>query len=88
MLTVTPAANDRLVRKLKGKGAEEGVAMRFVRRTGGWRLRLDKPAVGDVLFAHEGRTVLVLDAACAGLLADRTLDAVAAAAGPRLKLSR
>jgi len=62
MFMVTEAARIRLVEKLARKRAGDNVAMRFVRKRQGWSLRPDTPVSNDVAFAHEGRTVLVLDA--------------------------
>jgi len=86
MFTVTEAAGVRLAEKLATKRANDDIAMRFVRKRQGWKLRLDKPARGDVVFAHAGRTVLVLDAQAAQLLLHRTLDTRDTPAGSRLYL--
>jgi hypothetical protein len=40
----------------------------------GVALRRDSERAGDATFQHEGRTVLLLDAQMAELLADGTLD--------------
>jgi hypothetical protein len=86
MLFVTETASIRLAQKLTGKGTGDNVAMRFVRKQRGWKLRPDTPGSDDVAFAHEGRTVLVLGPQAAQLLADRILDTRDTPAGPRLQL--
>lgn len=86
MFIVTEAACIRLVEKLARKRTGDNVAMRFVRKRQRWSLRPDTPAPNDVAFAHEGRTVLVLDPQVAQRLADRTLDAQDTPAGSRLRL--
>jgi hypothetical protein len=86
MLIVTEAASIRLAAKLTRKRVGDDVAMRFVRKQRGWRLRPDKPEPEDVAFAYDGRTVLVLGPQVAQQLTDRTLDARKTPAGPRLRL--
>ncbi len=86
MLMVTEAAGVRLAQKLVRKRAGDDVAMRFLRKRRGWKLRLDTPGPDDVAYAHEGRTVLVLKPHVAQRLADRTLDARDTPAGSRLYL--
>ncbi len=86
MFVVTEAAAMRLAEKLTVRQTGDAVAMRFVRRQGGWKLRPDTPGPKDVAVVHEGRTVLVLDPDAAGLLAKRTLDARDTPAGSRLYL--
>ncbi len=86
MFTLTETAGARLAKTLDKKQASDDGTMRFTRKSRSWKLSLDKPAVGDVLFAHEGRTVLVLDAEAAKLLVDRTLDTKDSLAGTKLQL--
>jgi hypothetical protein len=86
MFIVPEAARIRLVEKLVKKRAGDNVAMRFVRQRRKWSLRPDTPLSNDVAFAHEGRTVLVLDPQVAQRLTDRTLDAQETPAGFRLRL--
>ncbi|MCK6456599.1 MAG: hypothetical protein L6Q92_08735 [Phycisphaerae bacterium] len=86
MLTVTPAALERLSRKLVYKKAAEGAALRFVRARKCWRLKLDRPRPDDATFTHEGRRVLVLDQAVAEAMAAMTLSVHSTEAGPRLRL--
>jgi len=75
MFVVTETAGNRLLARLslKQRGDCDAV-LRFVRKAHGWKLRVGKPAVGDITFAHAGRTVLVLDERAAELLVNRTLD--------------
>ena len=86
MLTITPGAGVRLLRKLARKGATDDLAMRFTRRTDGWRLRVDHARPADTAITHEGRTVLLLDEVVSRAMADMTLDVRNTKAGPRLAL--
>jgi hypothetical protein len=88
MFTVSENACIRLAKKIEKRRTSDDEAMRLTRRRRGWKLRLAKPERGDVAFTHEGRTVLVLAAEAAELLADRTLDTRRASAGSRLYLRR
>ena len=88
MFTVTAGALDRLSRKLARKKPTQGVALRFKRTAGGWRLRLDRARPDDTAFTHEGRNVLLLDAAVAKAMAALTLDVSGTEMGARLKLRR
>jgi hypothetical protein len=49
-------------------------------------MQMDNERPGDETFAHEGRTVLLLDSEVSDALAERTLDVEDAAEGPRLAL--
>ena len=75
MLTVTPAARECLLSRLGRKKAADDVAIRFTRREGGWRLRLDRAGPDDTAFTHEGRNVLLLDEAVSKAMANLKLDA-------------
>jgi hypothetical protein len=86
MLTVTTAALDRLSTKLARKKAGEGMALRFTRRPGGWRLRLDRADPADKTYTHEGRNVLLLDQDVSRAMASMTLDVRVTNRGPRLRL--
>jgi hypothetical protein len=88
MFTVTMAALDRLSRKLARKKPTDGVALRFTRRAGGWKLRLDQPRPGDTEFAHDGRSVLLLNAAVSQAMTNVTLDVKSTDSGPRLMLRK
>ena len=86
MLTVTPGAGVRLLRKLARKGATDDMAMRFTRKTDGWRLRVDHARPADTAITHEGRIVLLLDEQVAQAMANRTLDVRNTETGQRLAL--
>lgn len=88
MLTVTPAALARLTRKLARRNCTEGEALRFMRGTGGWRLRPDRVRPTDMEFTHDGRSVLLLDAKVSKAMKDYTLDIRRTDDGPRLRLRR
>ena len=88
MLNVTKPALGRLSRKLARNEAADDVALRFTRREGGWTLGPDRARPGDVTFAHDGRNVLLLDAAVSQGMSDLTLDVRKTEAGPRLRLHR
>jgi Fe-S cluster assembly iron-binding protein IscA len=86
MLTVTPAACERLTRKLVGKKAGEDQAMRFTRKPGGWKLSVDRAKPADTTITHEGKVVLLLDEAASQAMTNSTLDVKDDGAGPRLDL--
>ena len=86
MFAVTETAGIRLLEKLSKRATSDDSVMRFVRKSRGWLLRLDKPELDDSLFEHDGQTVLVVDAKAARLLSDRTLDTKDASAGSKLCL--
>jgi hypothetical protein len=88
MLTVSNAARTLLLSKLHRKNAAEGVAMRFTRKTKGWKLRADEERKNDTVFTHEGRSVLILDSAVAKEMATLTLDVRMEKSGARLRLHR
>ncbi|UCF34059.1 MAG: hypothetical protein JSV78_01885 [Phycisphaerales bacterium] len=86
MLSVTDAATEYLAGLLSDAEAPDDMAVRFVYEAKGFQMRTDGEQPGDTTFAHEGRTVLVMEEQVADLLADRTLDVHDAGAGPRLVL--
>lgn len=89
MLTLTEAAGAFLAQKVdeaKAAGAPEGVAARIVVEGPGRTLRFDHARPGDATFAHEGRTVLLLDQEASQSLAGRTLDVEDTDEGPRLRM--
>ena len=88
MLTVTDDARDRLSQKLAHKKATYEVALRFTRRRGGWRLRLDQARPADTTFTHKGRNILLLDDVVARAMQHMTLDTRTTEAGPQLRLRR
>ena len=88
MLTVTQAARECLLARLSRKKAADDVAMRFTRRKGGWRLRLDRAGPDDTAFTYEGRRVLLLNEVVSEAMANMKLDVRTTEAGPRLKLHR
>ena len=88
MLTVTTPALLRLAKRLARSGAGREVTLRFTRREGGWKLQPGEERANDVSFAHDGRSVLVLDEPVAKAMADMTLDVEHTGAGPRLRLRR
>jgi hypothetical protein len=88
MLAVTKAALERLSRKLAGKGAADGMALRFKPRARGWMLHLDHESVGDTTFAHKGRKVLLLDETVSKGMANMTLDTRQTGERSRLRLYR
>ncbi len=86
MFNVTMAARARLARKLAHKKAAPEMALRFVRRTGGWSLRVDQRTPVDVMFDYKGSAVLVLDEAVSNAMSDRVLDVTKTESGSRLVL--
>ncbi|MBP7936339.1 MAG: hypothetical protein KA354_16995 [Phycisphaerae bacterium] len=86
MLTVTPAARERLTRKLTRKKAGKNEAMRFTRKPGGWRLSVDRAEANDTAIVHDGKILLLLDEAVSRAMTNATLDVQDTDAGPRLRL--
>jgi hypothetical protein len=86
MFTVTEAARSRLLSKLVGRNAADDEAFRFTRKSGGWKLRLDRPHPDDTKLVHKGRNVLLLDGAVKRSMAKLTLDVIAGEAPPKLTL--
>ncbi len=86
MLTVTPAALDRVSEKLAHRQAAVGMALRISRRENGWKFHPDRSAPADTTIARDGVTVLLLDKAVAEAMAEKTLDVRTTDAGPRLML--
>ena len=88
MLTVTVAASDRLLSKIVAKKASDEEAMRFTRRNGRWRLRLDYAKQGDKTFKCADRTVLLLDETVSRAMNKMKLDVKDADLKPRLSLRK
>ena len=87
MLTVTEPARAHFAQMLVEAQAPGNAAVRFVRTKQGIGLELDVARPSDTPFAHEGRTVLVLDEVVTELLADKTLDVESAGEGSKLALT-
>lgn len=88
MLSVTDAARDRLLSKIVAKKGSDEEALRFTRRNGRWRLRLDYAKQGDKTFTCADRTVLLLDETVSRALTKMTLDVKDAEVKPRLSLRK
>ena len=90
MLTVTDAARARLARKLRSKNPPANRALRFARNDGRptWGIHLDKIDNADVVYAHEGRTVLVVDEQASQMLNNKVLYVRETEEGPRLRLRK
>jgi Fe-S cluster assembly iron-binding protein IscA len=86
MITITDAAGTYLNGLLGEVSAPDEIAIRVVMEEQGLALRLDGVRPGDESFTHNGRTILLLDAAVSSALEGRTLDVEDAADGPQLKL--
>jgi len=86
MLNVTEAARTRLSRKLVHKKAADDMALRMIKKTEGWKLRMDRLRPADTAFEHEGRNVLLLDEAVLAATTDMTLDVKDSDGGKRLSL--
>lgn len=86
MLTLTDAAAVHLTELLTTAEAPEDVAVRFVRNEKGLAMQMDNERPGDDTFAHEGRTVLLLDSEVSEALTGRILDVEDSVEGPRLAL--
>jgi hypothetical protein len=87
MLNITNPALDRLSQRLADRNVSAETALRFTRRTGGWKLGPDQKRPGDVTFAHDGRDVLLLEEDVALAMADMTLDVGRSEAGLKLRRS-
>jgi len=74
MLTVTDAAAARLAEFLDAENCPQEIAIRFVVDGQALAMRPDRERPGDTTYAHQGRTVLLLDREMAELLANETLD--------------
>ena len=88
MLTVTKPALDRLIYKLVRKKATDDVALRFRRREGGWKLRLDQESDGDTVITHDGRKVLLLDKTVSRAMANMRLETRKSGRRSQLRLRR
>jgi hypothetical protein len=88
MFTVTHDARDRLLQKMLRRDAAEDEALRFLRRSGGWKLRLDRAHPADTTFAHKGRNVLLLDEVVAQAMKSMILETDNTAIGPQLRLRK
>lgn len=86
MLNVTAAAWARLARRLEHKKAGDDMAMRIVKKTKGWQLRIDRLKPTDTALAHEGRNMLLLDEEILEATTDMTLDVKDTDEGQRLSL--
>ncbi len=86
MFKVSDAAAVRLAEKLERLEAPCEKVVRFCVDREGLHLRLSKVRPGDTQFAHEGKTVLVVDDDLFQRLASRTLDVKRTEAGDRLSL--
>jgi Fe-S cluster assembly iron-binding protein IscA len=84
MLTVTEAAGVHLAEVLADAPGE--AAVRFTVQEQSLAPRLDMPRDNDVIFEHQGRTVLVIEPQLAGRLSDRVLDACETETGTKLVL--
>jgi hypothetical protein len=86
MLTVTESAGAYLGQLLVDHDASEEVAVRFLLVGEQLRPMLDNIRPGDVMFEHEGKTILVLDEPLSERLTDNTLDLKEAGDGIHLSL--
>ncbi len=86
MFSITEAAGAHLAGLLERDEAPEDVFVRLEQKKDGLALRLGHAHPGDSTFAHEGRTVLLLDEELCQELADSTLDVEDTEAGPRLRV--
>lgn len=85
-MKITVAAFSRL--RLKLRSQPKGTAVRIAVDEGLVTFRPDTEQVGDMVFAHGGKSLLVVASDTARRLASRTLDVVETAAGDRLRFVR
>ncbi len=83
MVTVTQPAILRLQRKHKRQ--PDGTSVRMTAKDGHGKFRPDTQQEGDLVFSHDGRSVLVIAAGTARRVARKTLDVVKTVAGKRLR---
>lgn len=86
MLTITEAATQHLATLLERAETPADLALRVIHDGHTLGLRPDNPRPGDTTFAHQSRTVLILDEEMSALLAERTLDVQQTAEGPQLAI--
>ena len=86
MLNVTEAAGVYLTEILAEANVADDTAVRFVLQENKLAPYLDNTRPGDATFAHDGRTVLMLDENISQTLANSTLDVKDTATGPQLDL--
>lgn len=86
MLTMTDAAGALLTDLLRDANAPDEAAIRLFVEEKGLSMKLDNEKPGDDSFAHDGRTVLLLDEQLSTMLSERTLDTEEAAEGLKLTL--
>ena len=86
MVKITPTAITRLHGKLESQ--PEGTAVRMTVKNGHVRFRPDTERKGDIVFHHQGQSVLLVGAATARQTSKRTLDVVTTADGNRLRFTR
>lgn len=87
MLTLTDAAGGYLTKVLDEAQVPGDTAVRLVAAPEGLTAALDNEKPGDATFAHEGRTVLLLDQLASQVLDERTLDVQKTPEGDKLGLS-
>ena len=88
MLTVSPAASERLSQILVDEECPEDIAIRLVLEDNTITMALDHQAADDTTFEHDGRTVLLLDQQVAELLQEETLNVEDTPSGTILRLER
>lgn len=82
-MKITTAAFSRLKSKLRGQPT--GTAVRIAFRDGQVTFRPDTKQEGDLVFAHRGRSMLLVASEAADRVASRTLGVVETTAGQRLR---
>ncbi len=87
MFTVSQDAAALLAGELDDLKSEPDEILRFIRNETGLHLRLSKEQPGDVIFAHDGKTILVVDNDVASRLSQRKLDIKNTQKGSRLSLA-
>ncbi|MEE9275702.1 MAG: hypothetical protein V3V62_10380 [bacterium] len=84
MLTVTEGALAAMAQKLVEDESPEGAVVRFHLEGETLQVNVDAEKPGDAKFAHEGKTVLVIDGELLKLLEGKTLDVRDTDEGPQL----
>ena len=85
-MKITAAAYSRLKTKLRGQPT--GTAVRIAFSDGQVTFRPDMKQDGDLVFAHKGKSMLLVAPESAGKVASRTLGVVETASDHRLRFVR
>ena len=86
MVTITAPAYVRLAGRRTRQA--NGLGCRVTVTNGHVQFRADQPQHGDLVFEHEGQSVLMISSSTATLLTSHVLDVVTTDVGDRLRFVR